>query len=60
LRFYAGGMNGRCVLVYALAPEGATAREANGRLNEYVADRFDYLAAGEPVDLRFCWQGRKP
>ncbi len=28
----------RCVLVYALAPEGTTAREANDRLNEYVAD----------------------
>jgi hypothetical protein len=31
-------MNERCFLVYALAPEGATAREANDRLNEYVAD----------------------
>jgi hypothetical protein len=28
----------RCVLVYALAPVGMTAREANDRLNEYVAD----------------------
>jgi hypothetical protein len=28
----------RCFLVYALAPEGTTAREANDRLNEYVAD----------------------
>jgi hypothetical protein len=28
----------RCVLVYALAPEGTTARDANDRLNEYVAD----------------------
>jgi hypothetical protein len=28
----------RCVLVYALAPERMTAREANDRLNEYVAD----------------------
>ena len=28
----------RCVLVYALAPEGMPAREANDRLNEYVAD----------------------
>jgi hypothetical protein len=32
-------MNGRCFLVYALAPEGTTAREANDRLNEYVADQ---------------------
>jgi hypothetical protein len=31
-------MNERCFLVYALAPEGTTAREANDRLNEYVAD----------------------
>jgi hypothetical protein len=31
-------MSGRCFLVYALAPEGTTAREANDRLNEYVAD----------------------
>jgi hypothetical protein len=28
----------RCVLVLALASEGMTAREANDRLNEYVAD----------------------
>jgi hypothetical protein len=28
----------RCFLVYALAPEGTTAREANDRLNEYVGD----------------------
>lgn len=32
-------MQPRCFLVYALAPEGTTAREANNRLNEYVADR---------------------
>lgn len=31
-------MKGRCFLVYALAPEGTTAREANDRLNEYLAD----------------------
>ena len=37
-------MRGRCVLVYALAPEGTTAREANDRLNEYVADRRRGLA----------------
>jgi hypothetical protein len=29
----------RCYLVYALAPEGMSAREANERLNEYVGDR---------------------
>jgi hypothetical protein len=28
----------RCFLVYALAPAGTTAREANDRLNAYVAD----------------------
>ena len=32
-------MRVRCYLVYALAPEGTTARAANDRLNEYVADR---------------------
>jgi hypothetical protein len=32
------------MLVYALAPEGTTAREANDRLNEYVADRARGLA----------------
>ena len=37
-------MRGRCVLVYALAPEGTTAREANDRLNEYVADHRRGLA----------------
>lgn len=31
-------MSRRCFLVYALAPEGTSAREANDRLNEYVAD----------------------
>jgi hypothetical protein len=35
---------GRCFLVYALAPDGTTAREANERLNEYVADRRRGLA----------------
>ena len=37
-------MAGRCVLVYALAPTGTTAREANDRLNEYVADQGRGLA----------------
>jgi hypothetical protein len=37
-------VNTRCVLVYALAPEGSTAREANDRLNEYVAERRRGLA----------------
>ena len=31
-------MKDRCYLVYALAPKEASAREANDRLNEYVAD----------------------
>jgi hypothetical protein len=31
-------MTGRCYFVYPLPPEGTTAREANDRLNEYVAD----------------------
>jgi hypothetical protein len=29
----------RCHLVYALAPEGVSAREANDVLNEYIGDR---------------------
>jgi hypothetical protein len=29
----------RCHLVYALAPEGVTARQANDLLNDYVSDR---------------------
>jgi hypothetical protein len=29
----------RCYLVYAVAPEGVTARQANELLNEYVEDR---------------------
>jgi hypothetical protein len=29
----------RCYLVYAVAPDGVTARQANERLNEYVEDR---------------------
>jgi len=37
-------VSARCVLVYALAPEGTTARQANDRLNEYVADRRRGLA----------------
>ncbi len=37
-------MSGRCVLVYALAPDGTSAREANDRLNEYVAERRRGLA----------------
>ena len=31
-------MSRRCYLVHALAPAGMRAREANDRLNEYVAD----------------------
>jgi len=29
----------RCFLVYALAPEGVSARQANEQLNEYIGDR---------------------
>jgi len=29
----------RCYLVYAVAPEGVTARQANDLLNEYIEDR---------------------
>jgi hypothetical protein len=32
-------MKDRCYLVYALAPAGVSAREANNRLNEYIEDR---------------------
>jgi len=38
-------VNGRCFLVYALAPERTTAREANDRLNEYVSDERRGLSA---------------
>jgi hypothetical protein len=31
-------MPGRCFLIYALAPDATSARDANERLNEYVAD----------------------
>ena len=37
-------MSTRCYLVYALAPDGTSAREANDRLNEYVADERRGLA----------------
>ncbi len=29
----------RCFLVYALAPEGVSARQANEQLNQYIGDR---------------------
>ena len=32
-------MKDRCYLVYALAPESMDAREANDRLNTYIAER---------------------
>jgi rhodanese-related sulfurtransferase len=45
LKFYlACRMNERCHLVYALAPPGTTARDANELLNEYVAERDRGLA----------------
>ena len=37
-------MSSRCHLVYALAPPGVSAREANILLNEYVADASRGLA----------------
>jgi hypothetical protein len=37
-------VSGRCHLLYALAPDGTSAREANDLLNEYVADRSRGLA----------------
>jgi len=37
-------VSGRCYLVYALAPPGTSARQANDLLNEYVADRTRGLA----------------
>ena len=37
-------VSGRCHLVYALAPTGTSARQANDLLNEYVADRSRGLA----------------
>jgi hypothetical protein len=38
------GVSSRCHLVYALAPAGVSAREANDLLNEYVADESRGLA----------------
>ena len=37
-------VSGRCHFVYALAPPGTSARQANDLLNEYVADRTRGLA----------------
>jgi hypothetical protein len=37
-------VSSRCHLVYALAPAGVSAREANDKLNEYVADESRGLA----------------
>ena len=37
-------VSSRCHLVYALAPAGVSAREANDLLNEYVADESRGLA----------------
>jgi hypothetical protein len=37
-------VSSRCHLVYALAPMGVSAREANDLLNEYVADESRGLA----------------
>lgn len=40
-------MNGRCFLVYALAPEGTTAREANDLLNTCSLSTVDFAAQTE-------------
>jgi hypothetical protein len=37
-------MSERCHLVYALAPEGTSARDANELLNEYIAEKDRGLA----------------
>jgi hypothetical protein len=37
-------VSSRCHLVYVLAPDGVSAREANDLLNEYVADESRGLA----------------
>src|SRR5919198_4093610 len=37
-------VSSRCHLVYALAPTGVSAREANELLNEYLADKSRGLA----------------
>jgi hypothetical protein len=37
-------VSSRCHFVYALAPSGVSAREANDLLNDYVADRSRGLA----------------
>ena len=34
-----GAVKDRCYLVYALAPDGVSARKANELLNEYIGDR---------------------
>lgn len=49
-------MRGRCHLVYALAPSGTTAREANDLLNEYVSDRSRRLAVWHDHDPRYWWR----
>ena len=44
MRFYDPEVSSRCHLVYALAPAGVSAHEANDLLNEYVADESRGLA----------------
>jgi hypothetical protein len=56
-------MNERCFLVYALAPEGTSAREANDRLTSFTLESYrgvslDDLAAAEADDPRFWWRRR--
>lgn len=65
-------MNGRCFLVYALAPEGTTAREANDRplsavaftartscrLESYRDIGLAQLAGADLDDPGFWWRRR--
>ena len=59
-------MSARCHLVYALAPNGVSAREANDRLNEYVEDRrrgisvFHDHFTGRPHGGVAVWEVRTP
>jgi len=54
----------RCFLVYALAPEGVSARAANDLLNEYIADKrrgiivFHDHFTGEPHGGVAVWDVR--
>jgi hypothetical protein len=52
----------RCYLVYAVAPDGVSAREANDRLNKaegYGGRTLEQLRSDEPEDERFWWRRRR-